>query len=75
MDKQFLNSQTIRGGLQLVFIVLGLVGVQVSDGEQESLMQAIIQIVAGVWALWSFIQVVRGRLNANRNIRLGDRKL
>lgn len=75
MDKQFLESQTIRGGLQLIFIVLGLVGIQISDSEQESTIQAVIQIVAGVWAVWSFIQVVRGRLNAKRDLKLGSKKL
>lgn len=69
-QKLFLESQTIRGGVQLLFIVLSLIGVQVSETEKESLAQTIISTVGGLWAIWSFVQVVRGRIKAKNDLVL-----
>jgi len=71
MEKSILNSGTIRGGIQLLFIVLGMIGVQVSEDEKMSVTETLVAVVGGLWALYSFVQVVIGRIKAKRDLKIG----
>ncbi len=74
-DKQILNSQTIRGAIQLIIVVLGLLGVQISHEEAMSISDVVVNVGVGLYAIYAFVQVVIGRIKANRNLKIGTHRL
>jgi len=74
-DKQLHLSQTVQGIAGLVAIILGLLGHQVATEDLTNIGNLAIVAFGSVSALYLAARAFVGRLNANRNLKLGSKKL
>lgn len=70
-EKNIAASQTIQGIIGLFVLIIGLLGVQVSQ-EEKNLLEVGVVGIAGVFFT---ARAILGRIRAKRDLKIGSRLL